>query len=326
MACGRVYGGGGSNMTVLVQNESIPSSEVFESLWIPSSYPSFHGDFSGSKSMVNFENFRGEDPTERPFYRSLNKGENDDEEFDGCFHQPEKKRRLTADQVHFLEKNFEVENKLEPERKVQLAKELGLQPRQIAIWFQNRRARFKTKQMEKDYDSLKARYDNLKADYDCLLKEKGKLNNEVLLLKDKLLLRDKKRVNSETNYPSDSSHAEPQKPTPNSVFDNLSSEPMVVVWKQEDASSAKSDVFDSDSSHYTDGNHSSLLEPADSSHVFEPEQSDFSQDEEDNKLSQSLLPSLFLPKLEDDCYHDPPANTCNFGFPVEDPPFWFWSC
>ncbi|KAK9116930.1 hypothetical protein Sjap_015877 [Stephania japonica] len=37
----------------------------------------------------------------------------------------EKKRRLSVDQVKALEKNFEVENKLEPERKVKLAQELG---------------------------------------------------------------------------------------------------------------------------------------------------------------------------------------------------------
>ncbi|KAJ1398532.1 Homeobox-like domain superfamily [Sesbania bispinosa] len=54
---------------------------------------------------------------------------------EGCIEEPghhsEKKRRLNIDQVKALEKNFEVENKLEPERKVKLAQELGLQPRQI---------------------------------------------------------------------------------------------------------------------------------------------------------------------------------------------------
>ncbi|KHG03865.1 ATHB-6: Homeobox-leucine zipper protein ATHB-6 [Gossypium arboreum] len=43
----------------------------------------------------------------------------------------EKKRRLSMHQVKALEKNFDVGNKLEPERKVKLAEELGLQPRQL---------------------------------------------------------------------------------------------------------------------------------------------------------------------------------------------------
>ncbi|KAK8271930.1 hypothetical protein V6Z12_D11G296100 [Gossypium hirsutum] len=70
------------------------------------------------------------------------------------------------------QKNFDVGNKLEPERKVKLAKELGLQPRQVAIWFQNRRAHWKTKVLEKDYAMLKANYDALKLDHDNLEKEK----------------------------------------------------------------------------------------------------------------------------------------------------------
>ncbi|XVE95252.1 hypothetical protein REPUB_Repub02eG0080300 [Reevesia pubescens] len=98
----------------------------------------------------------------------------------------EKKRRLSIDQVKALEKNFEVENKLEPERKVKLAEELGLQPRQVAIWFQNRRARWKTKQLEKDYAILKANYDALKLDYNNLEQEKEDLAVKLRELKPKL--------------------------------------------------------------------------------------------------------------------------------------------
>ncbi|BBH00396.1 homeobox 1 [Prunus dulcis] len=105
-----------------------------------------------------------------------------DELFDEEYYDeqlPEKKRRLTPDQVHMLEKSFETENKLEPERKTQLAKKLGLQPRQVAVWFQNRRARWKTKQLERDYDLLKSSYDSLLSNYDSILKENHKLKSEL---------------------------------------------------------------------------------------------------------------------------------------------------
>lgn len=97
-----------------------------------------------------------------------------------------KKRRLSTEQVKALEKNFEVENKLEPERKARLAHELGLQPRQVAVWFQNRRARWKTKTLERDYGSLKASYDTLRVDYDSLLRDKETLLAQIKELKAKL--------------------------------------------------------------------------------------------------------------------------------------------
>ncbi|KAM3344729.1 homeobox-leucine zipper protein ATHB-6 [Capsicum galapagoense] len=98
----------------------------------------------------------------------------------------ERKRRLKVDQVKALEKNFEVDNKLEPERKVKLAQELGLQPRQVAIWFQNRRARWKTKQLERDYNVLKANFDSLKHNYESLQHNNEALLKEISELKSKL--------------------------------------------------------------------------------------------------------------------------------------------
>ncbi|KAH9541228.1 hypothetical protein CY35_14G050400 [Sphagnum magellanicum] len=94
----------------------------------------------------------------------------------------EKKRRLNFDQVKSLEKNFELENKLEPERKIQLAKELGLQPRQVAVWFQNRRARWKTKQLERDYQVLSLDYNRLKNQLEAVLQEKQELQAKVQCL------------------------------------------------------------------------------------------------------------------------------------------------
>ncbi|CBI33148.3 unnamed protein product, partial [Vitis vinifera] len=109
---------------------------------------------------------------------------------EGCVEESgqivEKKRRLSVDQVKALEKNFEVENKLEPERKVKLAQELGLQPRQVAVWFQNRRARWKTKQLERDYGILKANYETLKLNYDAIQHDNEALLKEIRELKSKL--------------------------------------------------------------------------------------------------------------------------------------------
>ncbi|GJN41189.1 hypothetical protein PR202_gn00532 [Eleusine coracana subsp. coracana] len=98
----------------------------------------------------------------------------------------EKKRRLSTDQVRALERSFETENKLEPERKARLARDLGLQPRQVAVWFQNRRARWKTKQLERDYVALRQSYDALRVDHDALRRDKDALLAEIKELKAKL--------------------------------------------------------------------------------------------------------------------------------------------
>ena len=135
-----------------------------------------------SASIVDFQNPPQDDGRKGRLFSSLDVDEDNGEAFDPSFHRSEKKRRLSKDQVQFLEKSFEKDNKLEPDRKVQLAKEIGLQPRQVAIWYQNRRARCKSKQLEKDYDVLKESYDKLKVDYENLLKENESLRIEVYLL------------------------------------------------------------------------------------------------------------------------------------------------
>lgn len=321
---GRVYNSSGGASFLLRNQRGSSASEPLDSLFLSgSSNASSTSPFLGS-SMVSFEDVRGGNGLKRSMFHQNEHEDNCDEEFDEYFHQPGKKRRLTADQVQFLEKSFDLENKLEPERKILLAKDLGLQPRQVAIWFQNRRARWKTRQLEKDYDVLRANYNSLKADCDSLCKENDKLKAEVLQLSERLQLKDKERANSEQSD-TNKSHQEPQQmPIAESVSSEGEVSKLSVVACKEDLSSVKSDIFDSDSPHYTDGVHSSLLERGDSSYIFEPDQSDLSQDEEDN-LSKSLLPTYIFPKLEDVDYTDPPANSCNFGFPVEDQAFWSWS-
>lgn len=146
-------------------------------------------------------------------------------------------------------------------------------------------------------------------------------------LADKVLVREKQGGNfKQTESETKGLQEPPQKPLLDSVSEGEGSKASAGASKQEDISSAKSDILDSDSPHYTDGVHSALLEPGDSSYVFEPDQSDLSQDEEDN-LSKSLLatPPYIFPKLEDVNYSYPPGSSCNFGFTEEDHGFWPWS-
>nr|CAB3466926.1 unnamed protein product [Digitaria exilis] len=66
-----------------------------------------------------------------------------------------KKLRLSKDQAAVLEECFKTHSTLNPKQKVALANRLGLRPRQVEVWFQNRRARTKLKQTEVDCEYLK---------------------------------------------------------------------------------------------------------------------------------------------------------------------------
>nr|XP_043626285.1 homeobox-leucine zipper protein ATHB-52-like [Erigeron canadensis] len=88
-------------------------------------------------------------------------------------------KRLTEDQVRLLESSFDSSKKLEPERKHQLSRQLGVPPRQIAIWYQNKRARWKNQSLEHDYTILQLQLEATLAETRHLQKEVEQLKFEL---------------------------------------------------------------------------------------------------------------------------------------------------
>ncbi|CAA0824450.1 Homeobox-leucine zipper protein ATHB-17 [Striga hermonthica] len=84
---------------------------------------------------------------------------------------PRKKLRLTKEQSRLLEQSFLQNHTLNHKQKDVLAVELKLKPRQVEVWFQNRRARSKTKQREMECEYLKNWFGRLTEENKKLQKE-----------------------------------------------------------------------------------------------------------------------------------------------------------
>lgn len=121
----------------------------------------------------------------------------------------------------------------------------------------------------------------------------------------------------------------PNQVTPDMISGNERSKLLAVALGNEEQSSAKSDLTDTDSPRLTDnGANSCVLESGESlSHVFELNLSNLLQrNREDDDLNEGFLqPAYSFPKLDDSCVLTP-ANLSYYGFPVEDHhAFSFWS-
>ena len=144
--------------------------------------------WTGWRGVVNGRKAKGR---KRERGQGDGKGEREgEEESDG---KELKRPRLHAWQIDCLEQRFQESWRLDPDRKQRLARELGVRPRQVAVWFQNRRVRWKSKQKEVDLEgmkgsmdelrrecsSLQSMYSRLKGDYKALLSENESLMNKV---------------------------------------------------------------------------------------------------------------------------------------------------
>lgn len=113
-------------------------------------YRNGRGNKRDFEATLNGGSHQEVDTVERASSRGIN---SDEEDLNGLLAR--KKLRLTKDQSAFLEESFKEHNTLNPKQKLALAKQLNLRPRQVEVWFQNRRARTKLKQTEVDCEYLK---------------------------------------------------------------------------------------------------------------------------------------------------------------------------
>ncbi|XP_022886874.1 homeobox-leucine zipper protein HAT22-like [Olea europaea var. sylvestris] len=90
-----------------------------------------------------------------------------------------KKLRLSKEQIILLEDTFKRHTTLNMVQKQTLSVRLNLKPRQVEVWFQNRRARMKLKQTEMDYEFLKKHCERLNEENRRLNKELVELQSAV---------------------------------------------------------------------------------------------------------------------------------------------------
>ncbi|CAN6215190.1 unnamed protein product [Urochloa humidicola] len=132
------YSGNAAAAAVVTEREEMSpaAAEERERRCSPAGSPVSSGSGSGKRAAAE---------------RSAGAGSGDEDD-DGS---ARKKLSLSKDQAAVLEECFKTHHTLTPKQKVALANSLGLRPRQVEVWFQNRRARTKLKQTEVDCEYLK---------------------------------------------------------------------------------------------------------------------------------------------------------------------------
>lgn len=146
------------NTTTKEPNPSTNDHHLRPSLTLASSSDSCRrgsGSFFSNASTVKRERDVASEESERIMENNTSGHEDGDhDEGDGGANN-RKKLRLTKAQSGLLEEAFKLQPTLNPKQKQNLARDLNLRPRQVEVWFQNRRARTKLKQTEVDCEYLK---------------------------------------------------------------------------------------------------------------------------------------------------------------------------
>ncbi|KAH9535278.1 hypothetical protein CY35_17G044400 [Sphagnum magellanicum] len=145
----------------------------------PGSSSGLKRERASSMQQHNMNMFDLLEQRDRPCETSSRAPGSDDEELErlaGGTSYTRKKLRLSKEQSTILEESFKEHSTLNPKQKNTLSRQLDLRPRQVEVWFQNRRARTKLKQTEVDCERLKRCCD-------CLALENRRLQKELHELK-----------------------------------------------------------------------------------------------------------------------------------------------
>ncbi|CAM6061920.1 unnamed protein product [Sphagnum tenellum] len=153
---------------IIIDMNQLPSTTECDEVVLSSSPSSTGVKLPGSNKK--FYEFDLEE-RERVCDLSSRGGGGSDDEDGGGTNATRKKLRLSKEQSALLEESFKDHSTLNPKQKNALAKQLNLRPRQVEVWFQNRRARTKLKQTEVDCELLKRCCETLTEENKRLQKE-----------------------------------------------------------------------------------------------------------------------------------------------------------
>lgn len=127
----------------------------------------------GPRSKINVVEEEGQSTT------TINNADDHDNNGGGGRSCARKKLRLTQEQSTVLEDSFKRHTTLNTAQKQALSEKLSLKPRQVEVWFQNRRARTKLKQTEVDCEFLKKYCEKLSDENRRLKKEVQELRSSL---------------------------------------------------------------------------------------------------------------------------------------------------
>ncbi|XP_057787302.1 homeobox-leucine zipper protein HAT22-like [Salvia miltiorrhiza] len=156
----------GLGLSQISPKREIPQNKNKRLLFLDLSIPIHPNDHDLNSQMIRLDH-------------DHNVAKDDDPDINFSMNFGRKKLRLTRDQTTLLEDSFRQHTTLNTGQKQTLAEKLNLKPRQVEVWFQNRRARSKLKQTEVECEILKKNCERLSD-------ENRRLKKEVLELRSSL--------------------------------------------------------------------------------------------------------------------------------------------